>query len=259
MPQIELIEPVFYTANDPIHWEVDNLPLKNILTRQRLINSALDNVIEELRDAIGTQGSVANRLNQSMNSDGSLKSSAIDDALHTMDDHTDTDDYVRMTKEQSDKLDLIQEEATDITLTVYTDDTTFVDFETGPLIFKPSSTVTPVIDSPNIISFTMAFPEEAAHRHYYGLVPVDVSLVTPDHINFKVNSMATAFVEGTLRVYINGVRIFEGVDIYVPGPLPEDAWSLMSFEESHTNGRFELSSAITEDDVIRIDFEISLA
>lgn len=258
MPRIELIPEVYYTSNDPIHWEVDNLPLKNIITRQQLINMALDNVIEEMRDAIGTQGSVANRLNQSLNADGTLKVSAVDATLHSIDDHTDSDDYVRMTKDQSDKLDLIQDEANELTVTVYTDDVTFTDFDTGSIVLKPSATVTPSVESPNIIKFNMTFPDSAAHRHYYGLVPVNVSLVTPDYINFKVNSIASEYVEESLRVYINGVRIFADAEVYVPGPLVADPWTLMSFTEDFEDGLFELSSAITEDDIIRIDFDITL-
>ncbi len=259
MPRIELIPEVYYTAQDPIHWEIDNLPLKNIITRQGLINLALDNVIEEMRDAIGTQGSVANRLNQSINVDGSLKTSAINLALHSIEDHEDTDNYVRMSKIQSDKLDLIQDEATNITLEVYTDNTTFTDFDNGQIIFKPSSTVTPIVESPNIIKFNMAFPVEAAHRHYYGLTPVDVDIITPDYISFKVNSIPSEYVEGSLRIYINGVRIFTDAEVYVPGSLVTDPWTLMSFTEDSSNGLFELSAAITDQDIIRIDFDIALA
>jgi hypothetical protein len=38
----------------------------------------------------------------------------------------------------------------------------------------------------------------------------------------------------------------------------EDAWTLISFAPNPSDGSFELSSAITEDDIIRIDFDISL-
>jgi hypothetical protein len=257
MPRIELIPEVLYTANDPIHWEFDNLPLRAILDRQGLINNALDNVLEELRDAIGSQGSVANRLNQSINGDGTLKKSAVDATMHTMDDHTDTDDYVRMTKAQSDKLDEIADDATDVTVTVYTESGA-VEFTTGNIEIHASDTVEPTVDSPNIVKFNMVFPAEAAHQHYYGLVPVHDNIVTPDYINYKVTSGATPFVEGSLRIYINGVRIFSDAEVYAPGVSVNDPWTLLSFTEDPDNGLFELSSAITEDDVIRIDFDIAL-
>jgi len=257
MPRIELIPEVYYQPNDPIHWEYDNLPLKNIIRRQNLINLSLDDVLEQMRDAIGTQGSVANRLNQSIAEDGSLKTAAIDDALHSIEEHTDGTTYVRMTKAQSDKLDLVEDEATDVILQVNSDGSSMVTFDTGTVIFDVSDSVTPSVVSPNKVKFELAFPAAAAHQHYYGLNPVHANLVTPDYTNYKVNSGATAYVEDSLRVHVNGVRIFETDDVYVPGELVDDPWTLLHFTPNHSAGTFALSSAITSADVIKIDFDIS--
>ena len=257
MPRIELIDPIYYSPNDPYHWEVDNLPLKNIIQRQNLINLALDNALEQMRDAIGTQGSVANRLNQSIEPDGSLKTTAIDDALHSIEEHQDTDDFVRMTKIQSDKLNLVASEATDLELHVSNDGTAFINFDSGVLKIMPSDTVTPRIETPNILKLDLAFPASAAHRHFYGLNPVHVDTLSPDYINFKVNSVPSPYVDETLRIYINGVRIFEDDDVYVPGSLVEDPWMLLSFTSNANDGTFALSSAISDEDIIKIDFDIS--
>lgn len=257
IPRIELIPDVYYQPNDPYHWEIDNLPLKNIVRRQDLINLALDDVLEQMRDAIGTQGSVANRLNQSIAADGGLKSTAIDDALHSIESHTDTANYVRMTKAQSDKLDLIASNATDLKLEVSEDGVAYVEFDSGSLKIAPSTTVTPNLTS-NILKFDLAFPTSAAHQHHYGLTPVHVNSTTPDYINYKVNSSATPFVSGSLRVYVNGVRIFEGDEVYVPGALVTDAWTLMSFTPNHSAGTFALSTAASSTDLVKIDFDISL-
>jgi hypothetical protein len=259
MPRIELIPEVYHAPNDPYHWEYDNLPLKNIIERQNIINLSLDNVLEEMRAAIGTQGSMSNRIAQSINDDGSLKTTAIDDALHSVEEHTDSDDYVRMTVPQSAKLDLITDEATDLVIHVDPsgDGSNLVQFNSGTVSIQSSSSVTPVIESPNILKFDLAFPVAAAHRHFYGQTPVSVNLVTPDYINYKVDSASTAYVDESLGVYINGVRIFEDDDVYVPGPLVDDPWTLMSFTSDYANGLFELSTAISEDDIIKIDFERS--
>lgn len=257
MPRIELIDPILFSPDDPIHWEIDNLPLKNIYERQNLINLALDNVIEEMRNAIGDQGSLANRLNQSINADGSLKTESINEALHSIEDHEDTDDFVRMTKEQSDKLDQIAEEATNLTLLVYTDGSSSVEFDAGTLKISASDSVTPTIVSPNILKFDLAFPVEAAHRHFYSLTPVHSSIVTPDYTNYKVNSSSSVFVDESLRIYVNGVRIFEDDDVYIPGALIDDPWTLLSYTSNYSSGTFELSTAISEDDIIKIDFDIS--
>jgi|688.fasta_scaffold07368_13 hypothetical protein len=258
MPRIELIPEVLYGPLDPIHWEVDNLPLKAILRRQNLINLALDNVIEQMRDAIGTQGSIANRLNQSLNPNGSLKSDAIDESEHSIESHTDTDFYVRMTREESEKLSTIAEEATNIKFQIYTDEANFFDFEEGILSIQPSSTVTASFESPNILKFNMAFPTEAAHQHHYGLEPIHANLVTPDYINYTTTSTATPFIENSLRVFINGMRIYSDIEVYVPGALVDDAWTLLSFTADAENGSFELSSALASEDVIRIDFDTAL-
>ena len=258
MPRIELIPEVLYGPNDPYHWEVDNLPLKNILTRQELINLALDNVLEDLREAAGTSGSMSNRLNQSINPDGSLKDSAIDDALHSIEEHTDGSNYVRMTAAQSAKVDLIADEATDLALLINSDGSSLISLNSGVVQVEPSTTVTPVVESPNILKFHMTFPESAAHRHYYGQTPVHVNMVTPDYINYKVNSVSSEYVEGSLRVYINGTRIFEDDEVYAPGYLATDPLTLLSFESDSTAGTFELSSAITDDDIIKIDYDIAL-
>lgn len=258
MPRIDLIPEVYYAPEYPYHWEYDNLPLKAIIDRQNLINLALDDVIMEMRDAIGTQGSVANRLNQSINANGSLKATAINEALHSIESHTDGDNYVRMTKDQSDKLDLMAENATDVSLQINTDGSNHVTLDSGIVIIEPSDTVTPSITAPNKVKFNLTFPASAAHRHFYGLNPVHADLVTPDYTNYQVNVGATAFVEDSLRVYINGVRIFDTDDVYVPGPLVDDSWTLMSFTPDHENGTFVLSQALSESDIIKIDFDVAL-
>ena len=257
MPRIELIPEVLYQPQDPYHWEVDNLPLKNILRRQNLINLSVDNVLEQIRDAIGTQGSMANRLNQSINPDGSLKTSAIDEAMHSIEAHEDTDDYVKMTKAQSDKLNLISDEATNLSIQVDTDGSSSVLFDGGVVEIRSSNSVMPIITAPNILTFELGFPVAAAHQHYYNATPIAANLMDPDYINYLVDSGPSEFVDESLRVYINGVRIFEGVEVYAPGPLADDPWTLLSFAANPLTGEFFLSSAISEDDIIKIDYDIS--
>lgn len=257
MPRIELIPEVLYQPQDVYHWEVDNLPLKNILRRINLINLSADNILEQIRDSIGTQGSLSNRLNQSINEDGTLKTSAINAALHSIEDHEDTEDFVRMTKSQSDKLNLISDEANNLSFQINTDGSSSILFDAGVVEIQSSNSVVPVITSPNILTFELAFPVEAAHRHFYGSTPVSVDLMEPDYINYTVDSIPSSFVEGSLRVYVNGIRIFEDSEVYVPGPLVDDAWTLLSFTSDFDNGSFALSSAISEDDIIKIDYDIS--
>lgn len=257
IPRIELIDVPLFGPNDPVHWNTDNIPLKSLMTRQNLINLALDDVIQQMRDAIGTQNTVANRLNQSINPDGSLKTTAIDDAAHSIEEHTDSTSYVRMTAAQSAKVDLIADEATDITLE-FTDGSASIVFDSGNISFQPSDTVSMSVTSPNIVKFNLAFPASAAHQHFYGLEPVHSDIVEPDYINYKVNSSSTSYIEGTLRVCVNGVRIFSDIEVYVPGVMVEDSWTLLSFTPDCDAGTFALSTALSDEDIIRIDFDISL-
>lgn len=257
MPRIELIPEVFYQPNDPIHWEYDNLPLKNIIRRQNLINLALDNVITDMREAIGTQGSVANRLSQSINPDGSLKVEAIDEVLHSIEQHSDSDNYVRMSVAQSDKLDLIADEATNLVIT-FSDNTSEVTLDSGEVIFESSNTITTAFTSPNRIKFNLNFPTESAHRHYCGVTPYHANDITPDYINYTTPSPITSYMDGSLKVYVNGMRIFEDDDVYVPSANLTNAWTLLHFTADSTNGTLQLSEALNSSDIIKIDFDVSL-
>lgn len=257
MPRIELIDVPLWQSNDPYHWEYDNLPLKNLMRRQNLINLSLDRVISQLRDAVGTQNTVANRLNQSISPDGSLKAAAVDETMHDIGSHTDSEEYVRMTKDQSDKLNRVADEASDVVVDIVIDDTT-IPFHEGNLTLTPSSTITFSFETPNVLKFNMAFPAEAAHRHYYGSTPVSQDIVNPDYKTFWVNPGHTAFVSGSLKVYVNGVRLSSVYSIYVPGALVTDPWTLLSFTPTPATGAFALSDAISEDDVIEIDYDLLL-
>jgi hypothetical protein len=256
MPDLSNIEVPLYSPEQPYHWEYDNLPLKALIKRQELINSAVDNNSDVLRDAQGTQGSLSNRLNQSIDEDGNIKASAVNAILHSIGAHEDGEyegiDYVRMLASERDKLNLIADEATDMTIQIE-GISQIVLFEQGPIIFEGSDSVTWEVSNSNHVKAHLGFPLESAHRHYYSIVPV-----TSDYTSFTTNMAATAYVEGSLRVYINGTRIFEDVSIYAPGPLPTDAWVLNSYTSDFEAGSFVLDVAITEDDVIMIDFDVSL-
>lgn len=274
MPRIELIEVPLFNPNDPYHWRFDNLPLQNLMRRQNLINLALDDIIAQTRDAIGTQGSLANRLNQSIDEDGSLKQAAIDDALHHVGDHTDdewedVDDYnawvatrvapfVRMEKAESDKLANIASGATDFWMKIQTDSEgdEIAEFQSGVLQLLPSSSVTWEIIAPNKIKANLGFPVASAHRHYYDQKPVHYNTTNPDYKKYKVNSVATPYVEGSLRVYVNGVRLTSSDSVYVPGSLVDDPWTLLTVTPSYDTGTFTISVALSEEDVLRIDYDI---
>lgn len=254
MPRIELISVPLFGPDDPYHYIYDNIPLKNLMRRQTLINAALDDVIDQTTDAIGTQGSFANRLNQSINPDGSLKTEAIDSTLHSIEEHEDTDDYVRMLRSESDKLELIADEATNFAVSVQTDDEgdEITEFDSGYMKLQPSSSITWEVTAPNIVKAHLGFPVEAAHLHHYDETPVVTEVSTEYYVN---NTENPSFMEGSLRVYVNGVRLTASESIYAPGALADDPWLLLTYTPDAENGLFTLSAALDEDEIIRIDYD----
>lgn len=276
MPQLEKLPVPKYNPLHPYHWEYDNLPLKLLEDRDEIINGEVENHAKILRDAVGTAGTLATRLNKSLNTDGTLKTSAVDQSLHNIAEHSDGSktvtqsllDYyvntlgyatvvnpvpfVRMLQAERDKLRRIADEATNLTVEVETP-SNIVLFEEGPIRLMPSDGIQWSIVSPNKIKANLTISTAFAHRHHYDLEPI-----TTDFKNFKVTSVQTPYIEGSLRVYINGVKLNATESIYVPGNLVTDAWTLNKYTPSHTTGTFVLDTAITADDIIRIDFDVAL-
>lgn len=262
MPRIDSITPVQYSGLWPYHVHYDNLPLLYILARQQLINSSVDQMDEILENSIGSVGSLSNRLNQSIEDNGDLKTAAVDDTVHNIGAHADGEyegiDYVRMTLTERSKLADIAEDATAISIEFPTNSTTVV-FDDVMISFEDSDTVTWEVEAPSTVKANMAFPAEAAHQHYYDLVPVHDNLSTPDYTNYKTTVSSTEFIEGSLRVYVNGIRLSEndGVYVYSAADGPGEAWTLTSFTGDHEDGSFALNRAIDPLDTITIDFDIS--
>lgn len=254
MPRIELISVPLFGPDDPYHYHFDNLPLKNLMRRQNLINSTVDDLRDQTIDAIGTQGTIANRLNQSINADGSLKAEAIDESLHSIEEHTDTDNYVRMLRSESDKLTLIADEATDFSVSIQTDDAgdEVTPFSAGVLRFQPSSSISWEVVGSDIVKAHLGFPVESAHLHHYDATPILTEVSTEYLVN---NTVSPTFVEGSLRVYVNGLRLTASESIYVPGAVTDDPWTLLTYTPDADNGKFTLSAALDEDEIIRIDYD----
>lgn len=283
MPDLSKLPVPKYDPLHPYHWEYDNIPIDTLALRDELINGELEQHAKILRDSCGNQGTLDNRLNQSINEDGSLKSSAIDEAAHNIAEHSDGEktvditelDYyndtlnysdvvnpvpfVRMLEAERDKLAHISPLATNITFEVETPSNVVV-IEQGPIALGASAgiqwDITAAVPPSTAVTLTpvLTIPIEFAHRHYYDLEPI-----TTDYLSFKVTSVNTPYIDGSLRVYINGVKLTTGYEIYVPGNLITDEWSLQSFTADPEGGTFELYAAITSDDIIRIDFDVALS
>lgn len=269
MPEINKIPEVLYEANQPYHFHYDNLPLKNILKRIDLVNAQVDINADILRGCSGSVGTLANRLEVSINDDGSLKENSINESLHNIAFHADGSrndadgvpiDYVVMKKSERDKLGLIEDEANRIEIQV--DDSLYddvslgtVNLTTGVIKFESSNSILFDFEAPNIIKAHSAFPPEAAHKHHYNITPAHFNSSEPDDTNYITSLFNTPFIEGSLRVYVNGIRLGE-TEVPVPSYNNFSNLTLTKIESYvPENGRFTLNRALSEDDVILIDFD----
>jgi hypothetical protein len=260
MPDISIIAVPSYQPLQPYYYQVDNLPIDALVQRDEIINSAVDTNTSVLESAIGTAGTLAARLDQSLEQNGNLKTSKVDEALHNIGYHTDGSyngtDYVRMLLTEREKLALISDEATNVT--IHVDQISQIAFfNSGPVVFKNSTTISFNVIEPNIITAEVAVGLQNAHRHFYGVEPQSANL-TPDYINY-ITGLNVPYEIGTLRVYINGVRIYnDGSLIYVPTPLATSSYKLNGYMENDERTGFTLDNAITANDIIRIDFDLPL-
>jgi len=283
MPDLSQLPVPQYTADQPYHWEYDNLPLKTLADRDLIINGEVDVHAAILRDTAGTQGTLSNRLAQSIDEDGNLIPDAVDQAAHNIAEHTDGSktvsgpelaDYValgfptltnpvpfvRMLSSERDKLALIANEATNLAMSFETI-SNIVLFEEGTIEFLASESVNWEIEAPNKVKAVLTISTDFAHRHYYDLEPVMIP--TDDLIDyklFKITSTASpsnTFIEGSLRVYVNGVRLNRNQSVYYPNS-DVLGWSLNSFTPDVSTGRFTLSNPITDLDIVQIDFDQAL-
>lgn len=259
MPNIDNITPVFYDALMPYHVDYDNLPLVNIFARQELMNLSIEQYATILRNSIGSAGSLSNRLNQSIEDNGNLKVSAIDEVLHNIGYHSDGNydgvDYVRMTLSEKNKLELIQDQSNNLQIQIGENI-----LENGIVKIENTDSITWNYTAPNKISADFSFPTDAAHEHFYGLTPVHLNISSPDYINYKTTSVSTTFMENTLLIYINGIRIYEDVQTYVYNNSvgPSGSWLSTSYTSNPLYGTFSLNRAISSNDIVKIDFNRSL-
>lgn len=279
MPDLGAIPVPQYNADQPYHWEYDNLPLKALADRDEIINGEVDAHSKILRDCNGTQGTLANRLAQSIDEDGNLLTTAVDETLHNIAEHTDgsktvldaeLDDYialgfpslanpvsfVRMLDAERAKLANIADDATNMTISVEAI-SNIVLFEEGPMRLVNSTSIQWEVEAPDKVSAVLAISTDFAHRHYYDLTPIMIptdDVVPVLNKLYKVTSIATPYTEDSLRVYINGIRLSKEFPVYFPNSSVS-AWSLNTYTEDFDAGTFTLSAPIADEDIIQIDFD----
>lgn len=292
MPDLTKLPVPQHQANQPYHWTYDNLPLKALADRDEVINNAVDSQAQIINAAAGNQGNFAIRLSQSLEEDGDLKSSAVDQALHSIAEHvegsrivsaseleyyvstlgysslTNPVSFVRMLSSERDKLSLIPSNATDVALEFCEDENceSPAVFSSGKVRFLSSEFISWDL-SFNTVRPVLNTSLQLAHQHLYNIEPtlVDAS------INKYDASGSGAFVPymvGSLRVYINGVRLNSDYEVFYPKNPSDTSWesgnSLVKggknkYTADPADGSFTLLNAISEDDIIRVDFDRALS
>jgi len=237
--------------------------LDDILTRIGLVNIKANTNAAMIRSAAGSAGSIDARLGMSLKADGSLKTSAIDSGLHGIGHHTDGEgpdgvEYVRMTASERAKLGFVEREANRLVLSVDDQFPTIgntVTILSGTVKLERSPSIFFDFEAPNIVRAHSAFPPDVAHRHHYGLTPVLKSdSSSSSSLYYATTSISTPFAEGTLRVYVNGVRL-SGSSVPVPNSSGSSFLPTYIASESSSDGTFVLNRSLAGSDNIRIDFD----
>lgn len=270
MPNLDPVRQ--YQPLDPYHHITDNGPIVDLEENISRVNDVVEVHNEILTSAIGTQGTLANRLSQSINADGSLKTDAVDETVHSIAAHADDGGFVRMTDSERDKLANVTADATDLKIEVDCPSTTVL-YDNGTLVLKGSDSIHWRTDNTGVYA-DVTFPLTSRHRHYYDVKPTPVNTLSPDYQNYYTTSVATPYAAGSIRVFVNGVRVsHEDNDVLAPADVEfprhgvTTTWVSLNYAEDAANitagavttGLFTLSDPILSTDRITIDFDVLLA
>lgn len=296
MPNLNNLGVPRYESGHPYHYTFDNAPLEVLEQRDVLINDQVDAQGLILQDSAGNMGTLTNRLFQFVDEDGNLKTTAMDDAEHSIAAHTDGDGFVRMTDAERAKLTTIDSNANEVTFTFEgldeTDTEVSVTVDSGEITFASSSDVQLRIASGPIISAEILnYPR--AHIHFYEIVP---TIDTLDDRRYNINfgdlleesdpldgTLQNKFKPESVAVYVNGIRLNQTTAIFHPSvnsvtltPTDDDYsipaetvivkdWILNKFTVLETEDEFEqpafavvLDQALNTGDVIFLDFECDI-
>ena len=272
MPQLKIVQ--LYQGLQPYFYDVDNLPITDLIENDNRINTACDANSQLISDAIGNAGSLALKLNTCMDSLGNLLQTAVDNAQHHIGEHYEAivnplvnDYYVIMMNSERQKLSSVTDNATALTISMwsgaYGGNLVETLYTNEHVEFIPSETInwtTSIQSGHQYVSAQLAFGG-AFVQHNYG--------ATPTASDYRDYTVPTGnYVSGTLRVYINGIRLLESPSfansnlLYVPSYVNAPtsiSWVQNSYEEvDPDSGTFTLYNAITVYDTIQVDFDLSL-
>ena len=263
MPDINSLAEVLTQPDWPYHVQYDNLPLKQILLRENMINDAVDANTAILTAAKGTQVDLAARLSVSLNDDGTLKPTSVTNIPidSIVDDTLDPPvipppgPYVKMTAAERAKLGLIKSGANAISVGyIGASPAGGQPWSQGIVSINDSATINWSITDDGSGNVTMTPQLLTLVNHFYNVTPN-----TTDYKNYSI----IPIIPNSLRVYVNGVRLTTDALISVPrntissctsSDCTMSSWMLLSYTSIDTAGTFQLSQAVQNTDVVRVDY-----
>lgn len=275
-----------YQPNDPYHHDFDNKPIKSLVERDNIIIGALNALRNIVIASGGNLGDLATRLNQSIDPNGNLKPSSVDEANHNIANHidgrrqisqqeidyfnslgysvNDNPKFVRILEEERAKLALVSEEANKLNISITPDGSPKHLIDNGEVNFQSSDTIGVSVDNNNVVKFNSKFPVSVAHQHYYQVEPF-----TTNRIDYSINGISS-FKQGSLRVYVNGCRIEQcssdcedkNFSYYPSFTLSGNSvvvqWNKIYYEERHDSADFSFSSSVDTNDRVLVDYDVVL-
>lgn len=155
----------YFEQVDPYGFVVDNRPLRDLESRIDLVNSDITGLSNTLSDAAGDTGSLANRLNVSLEDDGSIKAAAI--PAHDLHIHADSGDFVKMTSEERTKLSGVSTSASNFGLSINQGQA-----KRDEVVNIEESASIKIHETSSGIQFYSIVPTSYYHLHYGPLEPL---------------------------------------------------------------------------------------
>lgn len=155
----------YFEKTDEYNFVVDNRPLRDLANQIVAINNDIISLQNSLSQAAGSQSNLKQRLDESLNEDGSIKPDAIPG--HPLENHTDGNGYVRMTEEERVKLSGISPSANNLSMR-FNDSSTV---NSGEVVLRDSASVKILNDGLEAKLYSVV-PTSYYHKHYGPLEPL---------------------------------------------------------------------------------------
>lgn len=188
----------YYQDGEPYSREIDNRPLHDLADGLTAINVDLIDVQDELEAARG-DSTLEDKL-QHFDDDGVLAEDGIGE--HPISEHSDTDDYVRMTADERIKLAGVSSLSNRLQLHVDEPGAVGID---GDVVIQGGQSIrivkVPTSSDVNLIRIDTAFSPDRIHEHRYG-----VRITRFDGTTATIPN-GESYIAGSLCVFLNGLML----------------------------------------------------